>query len=163
MVTDLLDLVRPDPASGGEALEEVRVASLLRSVADRVAGRTLTQAVSDGDPTVRMDPRRLERMVENLVRNAETHGGGVTQVLVEDRGEVVRVTVEDDGPGMPAPDRERVFERFARARTSKGSGGVGLGLALVAEHVRANDGRVWVEDSPGGGARFVLEFPRSQP
>lgn len=160
MVTDLLDLSRPDPASGGEALDEVPVASLVRSVADRVAGRPVTRVVDGADPTVRMDPRRLERIVENLVRNAETHGRGVTDVTVAYAREVVRVVVDDAGPGVPRAERDRVFERFARGQTSTGSGGVGLGLALVAEHVAAHDGRVWVEDSPTGGARFVLELPR---
>jgi signal transduction histidine kinase len=64
---------------------------------------------------------------------------------------------------VPAAERERIFERFARGSVAAGrrgrGGGTGLGLALVAEHVRLHGGRVWVEDRPGGGARFVFELP----
>jgi signal transduction histidine kinase len=75
----------------------------------------------------------------------------------------VRIEVEDGGSGVPIEERERIFERFyrrSREAGERGRGdGVGLGLALVAEHVRLHEGRVWVEDAIGGGARFVVELP----
>jgi signal transduction histidine kinase len=113
---------------------------------------------------VRVDPRRLERIVVNLVRNAETHGGGLTALRVVASEGRLRIEVEDNGSGVPAEERERIFERFYRGpRQAGGRGrgdGVGLGLALVAEHVRLRDGQVWVEDAAGGGARFVVVFPK---
>jgi signal transduction histidine kinase len=112
---------------------------------------------------VRVDPRRVERIVANLVRNAETHGRGLTALRVVMAGGSVRIEVEDGGSGVPIEERERIFERFyrrSREAGERGRGdGVGLGLALVAEHVRLHDGRVWVEDASGGGARFVVELP----
>jgi signal transduction histidine kinase len=69
--------------------------------------------------------------------------------------------VDDAGPGVPVADRERIFERFARVSDRDrhvDDTGTGLGLALVAQHVRLHSGRVWVTDRPGGGARFVLEL-----
>jgi signal transduction histidine kinase len=74
----------------------------------------------------------------------------------------VRLEVDDAGPGVPIRLRERVFERFARgARAGHRSDndGSGLGLAVVAQHVNAHGGAVWVEASPSGGARFVVELP----
>jgi len=75
--------------------------------------------------------------------------------------------VEDAGPGIPREERDRVFERFARGSAvagRRGAGsGTGLGLALVAEHVKLHGGRVWVETSPAGGARFVVELPLPLP
>jgi len=74
----------------------------------------------------------------------------------------VRVAVEDHGPGVPELARRHLFERFYRGRASgrRGSSeGTGLGLSLVAEHVRLHGGSVWIEDAPGGGARFVVELP----
>ncbi len=70
--------------------------------------------------------------------------------------------MEDHGPGVPAAERARVFERFYRGQTSgqRGAGnGTGLGLSLVAEHVRLQGGRVWAEEATGGGARFTIELP----
>jgi signal transduction histidine kinase len=90
-------------------------------------------------------------------------GGAATGIDVERRDGRVRVVVEDAGGGVAPAERSRVFERFFRgsAAGSRGTGGgSGLGLALVAEHVRLHGGEVWVEDGPGGiGARFVVELP----
>ncbi|MEL7207537.1 MAG: ATP-binding protein, partial [Actinomycetota bacterium] len=73
--------------------------------------------------------------------------------------------VQDEGPGVPADQRQLIFERFSRgaeAGRRTGDRGVGLGLALVAEHIALHEGSVWVEDRPDGrpGARFVVELPR---
>ena len=75
-------------------------------------------------------------------------------------GHNARIEVDDAGPGIPISDRTRIFERFSRgsARHADDSG-TGLGLALVARHVRHHGGTTWVEDRPGGGARFVIELP----
>ena len=88
------------------------------------------------------------------------------RVAVEADGSRVRLAVEDRGPGVPPDDRERIFEPFVRGRAAgrRGSAaGTGLGLTLVAEHVRILRGRVWAQDRPGGGARFVVELPASSP
>ena len=101
-------------------------------------------------------------MLANLVENASVYAGGVTRLAVEASRDRVRLIVEDAGPGIPAEGRERVFERFFRGSAAgrRGAGdGSGLGLALVAEHVRLHGGRVWVDDRPGGGSRFVVELP----
>ena len=115
------------------------------------------------DAVVDADKRRLEQVIANLVENANLHGGGVDRVRIEASDGMARIVVEDRGPGVPAEDRERIFERFYRGRyTSRpAGGGVGLGLALVAEHVALHGGRVWVEDraTADGGARFVVELP----
>ena len=73
----------------------------------------------------------------------------------------MRVWVDDQGPGIPPGDRERVWERFWRLERDRGSpvAGTGIGLAVVRELVALHNGRAWVEDAPGGGARFVLELP----
>jgi signal transduction histidine kinase len=83
-------------------------------------------------------------------------------VSLEHRDGVVLICVEDDGPGVPADEREQIFEPFVRGRGARHRGvhgGAGLGLSLVAEHVRAHHGHVWVEERTNGGARFVVELP----
>jgi signal transduction histidine kinase len=101
-------------------------------------------------------------VVVNLVENAAVYAGGVTRLAVEATDDTVRLIVEDAGPGVPAEARARIFERFFRGSAAgrRGAGdGTGLGLSLVAEHVRLHGGRVWVEDRPEGGSRFVVELP----
>jgi signal transduction histidine kinase len=73
----------------------------------------------------------------------------------------VRVIVDDDGPGIPPEDRERVFDRLARLDTarSRDHGGAGLGLAIVRAIVEAHGGSIWIERSPEFGARFIIELP----
>ncbi|SNT65535.1 Signal transduction histidine kinase [Asanoa hainanensis] len=154
-VTDLLEIsTAPDRAFVFEPLSLAEVVQ----VADTVAGRPVVGTTGTGDGAiVTGDRTRLERVVVNLVDNAQRHGGGVVAVTVEPGRDTVRIVVDDAGPGVPANLREQIFERFGRA--SGGSAGTGLGLALVAEEVRRHAGRVWVEDRPKGGARFVVELP----
>jgi signal transduction histidine kinase len=121
---------------------------------------------------LQVDKRRFERVMANLVENASLYAGGVTRVLVERQpppvpyapfpATAIRVVVEDHGPGIPAGERDHLFERFyrgGRAGQRAAGQGTGLGLSLVAEHVRLHGGRVWSEDAPGGGTRFVVELP----
>jgi signal transduction histidine kinase len=107
------------------------------------------------------DAALVEQVVRNLVQNAAAHARGRVAVrLTQDAGSAV-LTVDDDGPGVPAERRTDVFERFVRLDESRDrvQGGVGLGLAIVSEIVRAHEGRIRVDDSPWGGARFVVELP----
>ena len=92
--------------------------------------------------------------------NAATSAATRIELSADD--EAVRIAVEDDGPGVPEHERRHVFGRFARGEMARNgpTGGTGLGLALVAEHARLHDGRVWVDEARGGGARFVIELPR---
>jgi signal transduction histidine kinase len=112
-------------------------------------------------PTVEGDADQLARVVGNLLDNAARHAQSVVRLGVAQDDGVVRVTVDDDGPGIPKEDRERVFERFTRLDGSRTrhSGGAGLGLALVRSIVTRHRGKVWAAASPLGGARFVVEIP----
>jgi signal transduction histidine kinase len=101
----------------------------------------------------------LHRALLNLFENADLHGGGLRAVAVEVGPEGALVVVDDDGAGVPPPERERIFERFARSGARGSRPGTGLGLSLVAETVRVHGGSTWCEDGPGGGARFVLSLP----
>jgi signal transduction histidine kinase len=125
----------------------------------------------DIDPAVsglrlRVDKRRMERVVANLVDNAAQYAGGVTRISVEPAPGAVRLVIIDHGPGVAPTERERIFERFYRGQTSGRRGatdGTGLGLSLVAEHVRLHGGRVWVEVGVGDENRFVVELPAEDP
>jgi signal transduction histidine kinase len=103
-------------------------------------------------------------VVNNLLDNAEHHAGGPVRVAVIARDGHARLEVDDAGPGVPLELRDRVFDRFDRGDRAGSRGadtGSGLGLALVAQHVQRHGGSAWVEDRPGGGARFVVEIPEA--
>ncbi len=104
----------------------------------------------------------LEEIVVQLVRNAgeaiaESGKGSQVTVRVLSHGEKVRLEVEDDGPGIPPELKERIFDPFVTTKMAKG--GTGLGLAIVQNLVTAHRGHIWLEDSPSGGAKFVVELP----
>jgi signal transduction histidine kinase len=104
---------------------------------------------------------QLARALSNLVDNAARHAATVVRISVSRHHETARLVVDDDGPGIPPDDRERVFERFTRLDGSRArhDGGSGLGLAVVYSIVANHRGSVRVDDSPLGGARFVAELP----
>lgn len=167
LIEDLLELARADAGAEHLQLEPVRLDSLVeRVVAD---GPGTERCRLELDPvlrstTVLVDRRRVERVLMNLLDNAHAYAGGVHAVRVRRLDGMARIEVEDRGPGIPAAEREQVFQRFYRGRTatprSDGGGGSGLGLALVAEQVRLHGGRVWVEDGAHRrGARFVVTLP----
>lgn len=128
------------------------------------AGRPADVLTVEVDGTVSGHKLALERAFVNLMDNADRHGGGLIGVTVRQDGAHAVVFVDDAGPGVPAAERERVFERFATVRTARGSSaGTGLGLALVAETITAHGGHVRCSDRPGGGARFVVMLPLAAP
>ena len=102
-------------------------------------------------------------MIRNLISNARRHAGPGGRVAVSAiaRGDRLRVRVDDDGPGVPADERDRVFDRFHRSQSSRdrASGGSGLGLGIARSLVELHGGRIWIEDSPLGGARAAFELP----
>jgi signal transduction histidine kinase len=176
MVGDLLEISRSDAGSADVALETVSAGELVR----QAVGANIRSLPGNVDPPaidvddrvdsalLHVDKRRFERIMANLLENAALYAGGAVTVRAypgpprHDGRETLRVSVDDHGAGLDRPERVRVFERFYRGQASgqRGEGtGSGLGLALVAEHARLNDGIVWAEEAPGGGASFVVELP----
>jgi signal transduction histidine kinase len=170
LVDDLLEISRFDTGVDQLHLHEVRLAEL---VMQAISEATDVEVPLDIDAelagiVVRADKRRLMRVIANLIDNAAKYGGGPTRVELRGHDGNVLIAVEDEGPGVPVEDRERIFRRFNRGASASRRGsveGVGLGLALVAQHVGIHGGRVWVEDKPDGkpGARFVISLPAEEP
>jgi signal transduction histidine kinase len=161
LIEDLLEISKLDQGAFRLSAERLDLGELAAAVVARF--RPGVPVERAGPCPVVADRRRLEQVVTNLVENAEAHGGGLVRVTACRVADQVRLEVDDAGPGVPAADRERVFDRFARVsdrHRREDESGTGLGLALVAQHVRLHAGRVWVTDRPGGGARFVMELPR---
>jgi signal transduction histidine kinase len=165
LVDELLEISRFDAAPSDISRDEVSIGALVEhTVAATSADVPIQFAPGMASRHISVDKRRFERIFANLFENANRYGGGATLLAVEDHGAWVRFLVEDGGPGIAPEERERIFERFSRGSTGRRRGlgdGTGLGLAIVSQHVQQHGGRVWVEDRPGGGARFVVELPAS--
>ena len=115
--------------------------------------------------TVDGNAAQLERVVRNLLDNADkfTPEGEPVEVSVGVVDALVRLRVRDHGPGIPAEDRERVFDRFHRSAATRTLPGSGLGLAIVAQVVAAHGGSVRADEADGGGALLTVELPESTP
>jgi signal transduction histidine kinase len=107
------------------------------------------------------DVNGIARVLRNLLDNAVRHAKSCVEITVAARGDYVVLIVGDDGPGIPAADRVRVFDRFVRidADRSREGGGTGLGLAIVAEIVSVHHGTVGIDERPGGGTRVTVTLP----
>jgi signal transduction histidine kinase len=153
LVEDLMEISRFDAGAESVHAENVDVTALVSAV---VRGRGWEGRVNlEGDGLqVTSDPRRLERIVANLVDNALEHGGSHVEVRV---GEGV-VEVADDGPGIAPEHLPHVFERFYKADESRSGGGTGLGLAIAQENARLLGGSIEVASTPGAGSRFTLRL-----
>ena len=118
-------------------------------------------------PAIRVsgDAAKLSQVIRNLADNAVRSARSKVRFTVAADAGTATVVVEDDGDGIPEPERSRVFERFVRldASRDRGSGGSGLGLSIVQEVVRGHGGTVEVDESPLGGARFVVRLPVEAP
>ncbi|MCP3423264.1 ATP-binding protein [Nocardioides pinisoli] len=157
---DLLALGRLEAGIDEAALVPTDLGELVRHALVRSG---CSDQVLAGDSTYRrqvlVDRSQMVRALVNLVRNAEIHGGGLAEVRLDATDTHVDITISDRGPGVPPDERQRIFERFARAGGTKTGTGSGLGLSIVAETVGRHGGQVWCDGRPGGGAEFVVRLP----
>ena len=153
----LLSLQR-DPTSVGELIEEAVDEARLRTPAARISLN-----VDKGLPILNVDPRRIRQVLDNLLENARKHAGEEVEVVVTARqaDKEVLIGVADRGPGIPADEAGRVFDRFYHVeRRLAGRGeGMGLGLAICKGLVEAHGGRIWVESEVGKGSTFCFTLP----
>jgi len=112
-------------------------------------------------PHVSVPEAHLFQLFENLLGNAIRYAGregGAIEIGAEREGSLERLFVRDHGPGIPADEREQIFELFYRGTAERKSSGTGVGLATVQKIARFYGGRVWVEETPGGGSTFWVEL-----
>jgi len=163
LVESLLLLTRLDENGGLAAREPVDLDDVALADAKRLRELGAVEVDTSGVAAARVDgeARMLGRALRNLTDNAARHARSRIAIAVRVRGGEVELSVDDDGAGIPEDQRDKVFERFVRLDEGRArdAGGSGLGLAIVAEIVRAHGGTLAVEESPLGGARFVIKLP----
>lgn len=164
LVTKVLSLGRIQAGTVHPVAEPVEVEELVQAAArrTRLLGAARVQLAGSWDlPAVCVDHALVEVALVNVLENALRYSDAPGAVEVEAGTEAghVRLAVVDHGPGVPARDRERVFGRFERGDGVNDSIGAGIGLAITRELVQAHGGRCWCEETPGGGATFVMTLP----
>lgn len=146
-----------------EPLSRIDLVALLKETASRegTPGLTLTMRSPETCRMFSCEPRYLGRALRNLVRNALRYGKSHVDVILEAHDSGVRIHVDDDGPGIPPSEAERIFDPFYRLDQSRGrdTGGFGLGLSIAWRIARWHGGSVSLSNSPLGGARFSLDLP----
>lgn len=165
LVDELLAYLRYDVETAAPTTEAFAVGPVVEDLVERLAPMVPRVALSAtvASATLIGQRRGFVRAVENLVTNAQRHARSKVEVRVLREGDAVVVQVDDDGPGVPEADRERIFEPFVTSDTSrsKRTGGVGLGLAIVRRILAHHGGTAALGVSPLGGARFTLRWPAS--
>jgi two-component system, OmpR family, sensor histidine kinase MtrB len=168
LLTDLLEISRFDAGFAALDAEHTDLVPIVERVADRLTGLAervgvdLELRLPDSPVIAEVDPRRVERVLRNLVGNAVEHGEGrpVRVTMASDDG-AVAITVRDHGVGLKPGEERLVFNRFWRADPSRArqTGGSGLGLSISAEDARLHGGWLEAWGTPGGGAQFRLTLP----
>jgi two-component system sensor histidine kinase KdpD len=161
LVEKLLDMSRLEARTAEPRMEWCSVEEVVHAAVDDLGlpPGTFAFAIDPELPLIRADAAQLERAFANLLENSARHSGGhPVSVRARASGGRILMRIVDRGPGVPAAERERIFEPFYRS-TDNGHRGSGLGLAIVRGFVEANGGRVWIESLPGQGATFVVELP----
>jgi signal transduction histidine kinase len=166
-----------DIAELDQLIDEVMLASRLDAVAELEDNEAVDlvalaaeecsrypSAQLDGDPvSVRGDPRLLRRLLRNLLENAQRHGAPPVHVRITRDANTAQINVSDEGQGIPAEERERVFEPFYRRKQPGPNLGAGLGLALVRQIARRHGGDAQCEPGAGARSRFVVRLPIEMP
>ncbi len=170
LIAELLDVARIDTGRLQLQRRPCDAGLLTRRIVDSVAAgtaRPITLETAEDLPEIHADPDKFTQVVTNLVENAVRHGEGTVRVSLQPLGPGelgdqpgIRVTVDDEGEGIPAELRRRVFTKFWKGGKR---GGSGLGLYLVNGLTKVHGGTVTIDDVPGGGARIQVAWPAAVP
>ncbi|GAA2074537.1 two-component system sensor histidine kinase AfsQ2 [Streptomyces albiaxialis] len=169
LVENLMEVTRFDAGTAKLVLDDVDVADQVTACIDARAWLDAVELDADRGIMARLDPRRLDVILANLIGNALKHGGSPVRVSVRtearedggDEGDELVIEVADQGPGIPEEVLPHVFDRFYKASASRPrSEGSGLGLSIAMENAHIHGGEITAHNASGGGAVFTLRLPR---
>ncbi|MGR4883160.1 ATP-binding protein [Streptomyces sp. LARHCF249] len=160
LVENLMEVTRFDAGTARLVLDDVDVADQVTACIDARAWLDAVELDAERGIVARLDPRRLDVILANLIGNALKHGGSPVRVKVVVEGEWLVIAVQDNGPGIPEDVLPHVFDRFYKASASRPkSDGSGLGLSIAVENAHIHGGDITAANAPGGGALFTLRLP----
>ncbi|HEY5730500.1 MAG TPA: ATP-binding protein [Anaerolineales bacterium] len=170
LINDLLELGSIE-AGLDTRREWVKLEGLLRYTLDMLQGQIKSKHIkvetdiAESLPSLRANPVRLRQVLDNVVGNAIKYSeeDGEVKVSIHAEGDQIILQVTDNGPGIPAQDQARIFDKFYRGRNMDKQEGSGLGLAIVKSIVDAHQGRIWVESNMGHGSTFFIVLPVNSP
>ncbi|AYC38965.1 histidine kinase [Streptomyces griseorubiginosus] len=161
LVENLMEVTRFDAGTARLVLDDVDVADQITACIDARAWLDAVELDAERGIHARLDPRRLDVILANLIGNALKHGGSPVRVAVRAAADEVVIRVRDHGPGIPEDVLPHVFDRFYKASASRPrSEGSGLGLSIALENAHIHGGEITAANSPDGGAVFTLHLPR---
>ncbi|MDG9691396.1 HAMP domain-containing sensor histidine kinase [Streptomyces sp. DH17] len=161
LVENLMEVTRFDAGTARLVLDDVDVADQITACIDARAWLDAVDLDAERGIHARLDPRRLDVILANLIGNALKHGGSPVRVSVARADDEVVIRVRDHGPGIPEDVLPHVFDRFYKASASRPrSEGSGLGLSIALENAHIHGGEITAENHPEGGAVFVLRLPQ---
>ncbi|MFJ7771612.1 ATP-binding protein [Streptomyces sp. NPDC097107] len=164
LVENLMEVTRFDAGTARLVLDDVDVADQITACIDARAWLDAVDLDAERGIHARLDPRRLDVILANLIGNALKHGGSPVRVSVARADDEVVIRVRDHGPGIPEDVLPHVFDRFYKASASRPrSEGSGLGLSIALENAHIHGGGITAENSPEGGAVFTLRLPQDPP
>ena len=171
MINTMLEIAETDAGAGADSSSAVDICLVARDASElfeevaQEKGLHLGIDCPETPLPVPGDRSRLQRAVSNLIDNAVkfTPAGGHVMIRVTGTPGHVAIAIVDDGPGLEAKDRDRIFERFYRGDRSRSTPGNGLGLSLVKAVVKAHAGEITVQSTPGRGCTFTISLPRERP
>ncbi|KFG74035.1 sensor histidine kinase [Streptomyces mutabilis] len=162
LVENLMEVTRFDAGTARLVLDDVDVADQITACIDARAWLDAVELDAERGIHARLDPRRLDVILANLIGNALKHGGSPVRVSVARADDEVVIRVRDHGPGIPEDVLPHVFDRFYKASASRPrSEGSGLGLSIALENAHIHGGEITAENHPEGGAVFVLRLPQA--
>ncbi|MEV6133300.1 HAMP domain-containing sensor histidine kinase [Streptomyces violaceusniger] len=160
LVENLMEVTRFDAGTARLVLDDVDVADQVTACIDARAWLDAVELDAARGIVARLDPRRLDVILANLIGNALKHGGSPVRVSVRTDGDELLIKVRDHGPGIPEDVLPHVFDRFYKASASRPrSEGSGLGLSIAMENAHIHGGDISAANSPEGGAVFTLRLP----
>ncbi|MEU9569320.1 HAMP domain-containing sensor histidine kinase [Streptomyces massasporeus] len=161
LVENLMEVTRFDAGTARLVLDDVDLADQITACIDARAWLDAVELDAERGLHARLDPRRLDVILANLIGNALKHGGSPVRVSVREADDSIVIEVQDHGPGIPEDVLPHVFDRFYKASASRPrSEGSGLGLSIALENAHIHGGEITAANSPDSGAVFTLRLPR---